>query len=257
MGSLRQSSLFQRIIETKGAGYRPLLKRMFETAGRQSGFPHSGERLRRGTTGRPGGLESFPQRACNSTPRSTILARRPIASRSPGEANERGANGDRRSTHYSAWESRKRTTPRGAERRRLPPRQGGSRHAGTRDVTDAAPPALSRPPDVGPRRLPAPHGRVGPIDRGADNAHGDSPWTTHFHSRLATRVPCMRPGGAAGRRRTIESTPHSPTLPECDTEKQSIATNFPVRFTWEATVDLGTDASWLRRWYLGPICHRM
>ncbi len=55
------------------------------------------------------------------------MVRRRVASRSPPEATDRGAGGDRRSTGNSAWDSRKRRHASGAERRRLPPRQAGFR----------------------------------------------------------------------------------------------------------------------------------
>ena len=60
------------------------------------------------------------------------MVRRATAERSPAQATERGAGGDRRSTDDSAWDSRKAHHASWAERRRLPPRQAGFRRAGTR-----------------------------------------------------------------------------------------------------------------------------
>ena len=51
--------------------------------------------------------------------------RRATADRSPAQATERGAGGDRRSTLITAWDSRKACHTSWAERRRLSPRQAG------------------------------------------------------------------------------------------------------------------------------------
>ena len=55
--------------------------------------------------------------------------RRATADRSPAQAIERGAGGDRRPTLNAAWDSRQPCHTSWAERRRLPPRQEGFRRA--------------------------------------------------------------------------------------------------------------------------------
>lgn len=61
--------------------------------------------------------------------RQVKRVRRATADRSPEQATERGAGGDRRSTINTAWDSRNTCNTSGAERRRLPPRQEGFRRA--------------------------------------------------------------------------------------------------------------------------------
>ena len=126
MASIRHSSPFCTIstkllskfslLEQRRTGYRPsALTRIINDSGRTDGAV----------------LKTIPLRIrgerliAHDAWRQEKMFRRTTAERSPAQAAERGAGGDRRLTLNTAWDSRKACHTSWAERRRLSPRQAG------------------------------------------------------------------------------------------------------------------------------------
>ena len=104
------------LLKQSQAGYRPsALKRIVNDSGRTGGAVLNEIPLRRKGAG---SIEVDARRQVERFRRAT-------ADRSPAQATERGAGGDRRSTLFTAWDSRKACHTSWAERRRLSPRQAG------------------------------------------------------------------------------------------------------------------------------------